>query len=61
MQTICCVCLKTKNKKGWGRQNVRHDEEISHGYCPDCYREMMHHLNCKIFKKKQNKELAVIY
>lgn len=41
MQVICCVCHKTKNHKGWAKQAARSGAQISHGYCPQCYRQMM--------------------
>lgn len=41
MQIICCVCHKTKNHKGWGKQAARSGAQISHGYCPQCYKQMM--------------------
>lgn len=41
MQVICCVCLKTKNHNGWKKQTARSGGQISHGYCPQCYKQMM--------------------
>lgn len=41
MQVICCVCLKTKQPKGWAKQAARSGGQLSHGYCPQCYQQMM--------------------
>jgi hypothetical protein len=41
MQVICCVCLKTKKQKGWAKQAARSGVRLSHGYCPQCYQQMM--------------------
>ena len=41
MQTICCVCQKTKNHNGWAKQAARSGAQFSHGYCPQCYKQMM--------------------
>jgi len=41
MQVICCVCLKTKKQKGWAKQAARSGVQLSHGYCPQCYQQMM--------------------
>jgi len=41
MQIICCVCHKTKNHKGWAKQAVRSGAPLSHGYCPQCYQQML--------------------
>lgn len=41
MQVICCVCHKTKNHKGWAKQTARSGGQLSHGYCPQCYQQMM--------------------
>lgn len=41
MQVICCVCHKTKKHKGWAKQAARSGAQLSHGYCPQCYQQMM--------------------
>lgn len=41
MQTVCCVCHKTKTEKRWVRSELPQAKNISHGYCPGCYRRMM--------------------
>jgi len=41
MQVICCVCHKTKKPKGWAKQAARSGTQLSHGYCPQCYQQMM--------------------
>ena len=41
MQIICCVCNKTKNHNGWEKQAAWSGVQLSHGYCPQCYQQMM--------------------
>lgn len=48
MKTVCCVCQKTKNKKGWGKQSITESKELSHGYCPDCYQEIIQTIRSKV-------------
>lgn len=39
MTIICCVCHKSKDRKGWSDHSQHRDTMISHGYCPECYRQ----------------------
>jgi len=41
MQTTCCVCHKTKTENRWVRATSPRAKNVSHGYCPRCYRQMM--------------------
>ncbi len=41
MQTVCCVCRRIKGKRGWLRGKGGAGEEVSHGYCPDCFQRTM--------------------
>ncbi|MFZ5774988.1 MAG: hypothetical protein ACOY3Z_05845 [Thermodesulfobacteriota bacterium] len=41
MQVVCCVCQKTKQPNGWKKIAPAPGEEVSHGYCPQCYGEFM--------------------
>ena len=41
MQVICCVCHKTKTHNSWTKQAVRSGVQLSHGYCPQCHKQMM--------------------
>lgn len=42
MTTICCVCHRTKSQVGWVKKRVsKRQHRLSHGYCPDCYRQTM--------------------
>jgi len=41
MITICCICKEVIKQCGWSRQVVSRDVKVSHGYCPDCYKNMM--------------------
>lgn len=41
MQTVCCVCHKTKSQRGWIQKQAVKKGRISHGYCPECYRRSM--------------------
>ena len=37
MITICCICRKTKKDSRWKKQPIVSDNEVSHGFCPDCF------------------------
>ncbi|HIJ91338.1 MAG: hypothetical protein OEV89_11765 [Desulfobulbaceae bacterium] len=41
MLVICCVCHKTKAHNRWAKQAAKSGAQLSHGYCPQCYRQMM--------------------
>jgi len=41
MQIICCACQKTKSPSGWTKLTTRAGSQISHGYCPQCYKQML--------------------
>ncbi|MDA8165726.1 MAG: hypothetical protein M0017_11930 [Desulfobacteraceae bacterium] len=40
-KTVCCVCHRQKGKNGWERKTTLPCTNVSHGYCPECYRKMM--------------------
>jgi hypothetical protein len=40
-ETICCICLRKKGKSGWRQERISPFAELSHGYCPECYRQTM--------------------
>jgi len=41
MQTVCCVCRKTKTQTGWKQRQASKEGQFSHGYCPDCFHRTM--------------------
>jgi len=41
MQTVCCVCQKTKSQSGWIQKQASKEGRVSHGYCPDCFHSTM--------------------
>jgi len=41
MQTVCCVCRKTKSRTGWIQGQSSKETRVSHGYCPDCFHQTM--------------------
>ncbi|MFQ6759260.1 MAG: hypothetical protein D9V46_01840 [Deltaproteobacteria bacterium] len=41
MQTVCCVCQKTKSRTGWIQGQSSKETRVSHGYCPDCFHQTM--------------------
>jgi hypothetical protein len=40
-ETICCICQRQKGNNGWERAAAKPCTDLSHGYCPECYREIM--------------------
>jgi len=41
MQTVCCVCQKTKSQAGWIQKQASKEGRVSHGYCPDYFNRTM--------------------
>jgi hypothetical protein len=41
MQRKCCVCQKTQWGGEWLAMPVEIDGPITHGYCPECFSELM--------------------
>ena len=39
MTVLCCVCKKEKKDGSWTRTATIEDENVSHGFCPDCYKK----------------------
>lgn len=54
MKMICCVCHKTKSQKGWDwvKQSISQTRNLSHGYCPDCYRKTIRRIESNNFQEK---------
>lgn len=40
-KTICCICQRQKGENGWDRAVVKPCTDLSHGYCPECYRKIL--------------------
>ena len=40
-ETICCICKRKKGESGWEKAVVKPFADLSHGYCPECYRKLM--------------------
>jgi hypothetical protein len=41
LETICCICMRQKGKNGWQETAIESFADLSHGFCPDCYRRTM--------------------
>lgn len=41
MQTVCCICHKTKTRSRWVKPGQFPAQNVSHGYCPRCFRQLM--------------------
>ncbi|PIP43108.1 MAG: hypothetical protein COZ12_02605 [Deltaproteobacteria bacterium CG_4_10_14_3_um_filter_60_8] len=53
MRRICCVCLKIKSEHGgWEKAGNVKGDELSHGYCPRCYRRLVDTLPADIFAER---------
>lgn len=44
VNTICCICHKTKSLYGWFDEFMEQYKKLSHPYCPECYRKIMERL-----------------
>ena len=45
MQKVCCVCKKTKSRNRWVKKLISRGKDLTHGYCPQCYRQVMAEIN----------------
>lgn len=41
MKTVCCVCEKIKNGNSWIKSKRYHNKVLTHGYCPECFQEVL--------------------
>lgn len=42
----CCVCQKVKEDGGWQKEKYSNaKKQISHVYCPPCFRKTMNRIN----------------
>ena len=57
MQVVCCVCQRTKQHNGWEKITVSPETELSHGYCPQCYREFMQQVR-RFFTSPEGRKAA---
>lgn len=41
MKTVCCVCRKSKGRKGWNGKEIEQFNEVVFGVCPPCYADTL--------------------
>lgn len=59
MRMICCMCHKTKSPKGWVREFKPQNAELSHGYCPKCYRKAMKKIAADVLEARSARKRVV--
>lgn len=52
MRRMCCVCQKTQWEGDWRLLPIASDEPITHGYCPECYAEVMAELQMVVARRE---------
>ncbi len=46
---MCCVCHRVEQEGGWRQvSELSVDAVVSHGYCPDCFAEVMMEIRAAI-------------
>ena len=50
MQTVCCLCKRTKDDDRWVEKIVSYTKKMSHGYCPECFQKTMTKIKSNIPK-----------
>ncbi len=60
MLTVCCSCNRVKEQETWV-VNYRDEtsDPISHGYCPDCYGEIMDELSVVFGRDNENRSAVL--
>ena len=53
MMTVCCTCQKVKTSGRWYAEKLPLKKKISHGYCPDCFKQIHIKLDKYIQAKKE--------
>ena len=38
MNTVCSVCNRVKNGNDWESKEISNGRDLSHGYCPPCFK-----------------------
>ena len=61
MLTVCCSCNRVKEQEAWV-VNYRDptDDPVSHGYCPDCYVEIMDELSVAFGRDRKSRSTVLI-
>ena len=59
LKTVCCVCQRKKTKKGWVKRAVKQSKELSHGYCPECYHEIMQSIRGKVYRRRLEEKVSL--
>jgi hypothetical protein len=44
VETICCICGRQKRFGDWRSAGLKPPRKPSHGYCPECFVELMERL-----------------
>ncbi len=60
MLTVCCSCNRVKEQEAWVI-NYRDpsNDPVSHGYCPDCYVEIMDELSVVFGRDKRSRSTVL--
>ncbi len=60
MISICCVCNKIKHRGRWVAAEVcTEQEQLSHGYCPACYEQVMEDISLFLGNEETTQPLPV--
>lgn len=60
MLTVCCSCNRVKEQEAWV-MNYRDpsNDPVSHGYCPDCYTEIMDELSVTMAPADRKRDVGL--
>ena len=60
MLTVCCSCNRVKEQEAWV-VNYRDPtgDPVSHGYCPDCYVEIMDELSVAFGRDRKSRSTVL--
>nr|WP_320010198.1 hypothetical protein [uncultured Desulfobulbus sp.] len=48
MRCMCCVCQRIQEKRAWRYVPVKDEEQFTHGYCPECFQQVMRELQALV-------------
>ena len=48
MRCMCCLCQRIQEKRSWRYVPVKDEEQFTHGYCPECFQQVMRELQALV-------------
>jgi hypothetical protein len=56
---MCCVCQRIEEKRAWRYVPIKENEQLTHGYCPECFQAVMLELQALVVLKYKGNNKAM--